>query len=227
MTTLLTAIFYLWLATTILLAATWILRRHDRLRTGPLHDPDHASANGDHGFDGLQADKIRAADDVRPADDVRADEHRAADERDRVDGPGDTAEIGHPSGDGRRPVAVASHPGPTVLELLDGAVLPYDLTPVTGRLTEPERHVIFLSPNPDAEAVGTAFADELDRLGYSIEPDGLDGARATRGDNTLLLRIRPNAGTVPDGQPHRYPTAGPSDVAIEIWTGQGGPPPLS
>ncbi|MGB5755974.1 MAG: hypothetical protein WBM50_03590, partial [Acidimicrobiales bacterium] len=179
-------------------------------RNGPLHHLDHAAATGHHGFD-----------DDRPADDDRA----AA--RKQVDGLGQTDEIGHRNGGAPRLVAVASHSGPTVLELLDGAVLPYDLTPVTGRLTEPDRHVIFLSPNPDAEAVGTAFADELDRLGYTIEPDGLDGARATRGDDTLLLRISANAGAVPDGQQHRYPTAGPSDVAIEIWTGQGGPPPLS
>ncbi len=195
MTMLLTAILYLWLAATILLAATWIFRRQDRRRNDPLdHGGEAPAGTGDH----------RGADRPVPRPGGDAESHR------------DTATV-----------AVATGSGPTVLELLDGAVLAHDLTPTTGRISDPDRHAIFLSTTPDAEAIGTAFADELDRLGYTIEPDGLDQARATRGDDVLWLRISPEAGTVPDGDGHRYPTAGPSDVAIEIWTGQDSPPTLS
>lgn len=111
--------------------------------------------------------------------------------------------------------------------LLEGVALPYDLTTANERVTEPERHVILLSTNSDAEAVGTAFADELVKLGYEIEPDGDDQAKAVRGDEVLSLRISPNAGTRGSGKYRRYPTAGDTDVAIEVWTGSGSPPKLA
>lgn len=185
MTTLLTALFYLWLVITILLVAMWFLRRQDRLRHG---DNDKSMTGGGPRPDGPP----KAAAEPSPVAKTQ---------------PADNSE-------------------PAILQLLDGASLPFDLTPVTGRIAEPDRHVILLSPHGDAEAVGTAFADELTRLGYTIDPDGLDQAKASRGDDVLMLKISPDAGTRGSGAYRRYPTAGDTDVAIEIWTGRDSPPSL-
>ncbi len=101
------------------------------------------------------------------------------------------------------------------------------LTPANERVADPTRHTILVSPHDDAEAVGTAFADELAKAGFEIEPDGVDQARAVRGDEVLSLRISPNAGTRGSGKYRRYPTAGDNDVAIEVWVGSGSPPKLA
>ena len=115
---------------------------------------------------------------------------------------------------------------PGIVDLLNGVTLPFDLTPLTARIEDPDRHAIFISPHPDAAEVGTAFADELVQQGFEIEAAGFDQALATRGDETLSMRISPDAGTVADGSDLRYPTAGETDVAIEVWVGNGSPPPL-
>jgi hypothetical protein len=111
--------------------------------------------------------------------------------------------------------------------LLSEVALPFDLAPANDGVADPTRHTILLSPHDDAEAVGTAFADELVKLGYEIEADGLDQARAVRGDEVLSLRISPNAGTRGSGKYRRYPTAGDTDVAIEVWVGGDKPPRLA
>lgn len=198
MSTLLTALFYLWLVITILLIALWFLRRSDLNR---------------------QADRL--AGGVPPTD-------RMTDPP--ITKPSDGTTVGsapEPAGEPAPEAAAEAVAPPTVLDLLDGATLPYDLTPLTTTIVDHDRHAIFLSTEGDAELVGTAFADELVRLGYEIEPKGHDEALARRGEDILSLRISPDAQSVDDGGEPRYPTAAEGAVAIEVWTSNGPPPPLT
>ena len=91
-------------------------------------------------------------------------------------------------------------------------------------VAEPDHHVVLLSSHDDAEEVGTAFADELVRLGFEIEPAGHDKAHATQDGQVLTLRIAADAATGDESS--RYPDAVAGDVAIEVWTGDGPPPPI-
>ncbi len=194
MTTLLTAIFYLWFVTTILLVVLWLVRRQDRKRSVD---------------EGSEHDGLFVVED-------EVEDEAGADGGPRDAGP--TVAI--------RPAAVTRIELPTVLDLLDGITLPFDLAPSTVGIVEPERHAIFLSSHHDAEATGTAFADELTRLGFDIEPAGFDQALAVRGDDVLTLRICPDATTVLDGTAPRFVAAEESDTAIEVWVGRGSPPPV-
>ncbi|MGI9594683.1 MAG: hypothetical protein ACR2QK_00905 [Acidimicrobiales bacterium] len=216
MTTLLTALFYLWLVTTILLVAMWLLRRQDR-RRGPQ----------DQGYDEPIDDALAARDAAEEAAEEAEAEARAEVDADSGSEPEPTNEASaEDTGEAEDTDDAGQGEEATILDLLDGATLPYDMAPTTGCVADPGRHAIFLSPHEDAEAVGTAFADELVNLGYSIEPDGLDQAKAVRDDQTLFLKISPDAGAEGSGD-GRYPAAGEHDVAIEVWTGRDSPPPLA
>ncbi|MEM7326965.1 MAG: hypothetical protein AAF531_28030, partial [Actinomycetota bacterium] len=123
--------------------------------------------------------------------------------------------------------AAASSDQPRILDLLDGVTLPFDLTPLTARIADPETHIILISPHGDAAEVGTAFADELVEQGFAIEPAGFDQALAVRAGETLSMRISPEAGTITEGGQLRYPSVNDTDVAIEVWLGNGSPPALA
>lgn len=107
--------------------------------------------------------------------------------------------------------------GESVAELLADIELPYDLRPV--HATDAGRRALYLSPHPDPEDIGTEFADELVKLGYSIEPMSIDEAVARRGHDVLHMKIVPEAGTVvaDDGVSKPYDQASPTDTALEIW----------
>lgn len=201
--TLLVPLFYLWLAITCVLAALFLLHRLDlrRLRRDEDRLPDSPGV-------GTGASDQESEQELDQG--LESDPDRYTD-----------------SGtDGSRP-EIDPRGSPSVMDLLDGATLPHDLVPATDGIAEPERHAILISPNSDAEEVGTAFADELTRLGFAVEPDGHDQARATRNDQVLRLKICPDAGTRGSGAYRRYPAAAATDVAIEIWTGEDAPPRLA
>lgn len=308
MTTLFTAIAYLWLVLTILLVAMWILREQDRRRRDqqasvleeellagrstfdddPLDEPealdaqpDEVAADPDVEDDEVEADdeddadhefagEADAEDEADPEDDADADtppadDAEAADDsepapradplpwqaskrtkRPKIDNrrkpkqPRSRRQAGQsadtttdtPAGDTPPPpsqTAPAADPDstPRILAALDGVSLPFDLTPLTARIVDPDSHVILISPHGDAAEVGTAFADELVEQGFTIEAAGFDQALATRDGETISMRISPDAGTISDGGHQRYPSANKTDVAIELWLGNGSPPPLA
>ena len=260
MTTLFTAIFYLWLVLTILLVAMWILREQDRRRkdqqetaleqelltgdrmiaaepepeTEAVSPPAEAETAAPEASVTAVEDSNEpdSADPSEPDTDSSGDESDSADEaheaEELTDGDHEVDDV-----DGAHDVEPAGEPvpGPSelpgILDLLDGVTLPHDLTPLTARIEDPNRHAIFISPNPDAAEVGTAFADELAAQGFEIEAAGFDQALATRGPDVLSMRISPEAGSVTDGDEPRYPSADTDDVAIEVWLGNGNPPTLS
>lgn len=226
MMTLLTALFYLWLVITILLVAMWLLRRQDR-RRGHSHEEDALLEDDDptRTDAGDDVDTTTSGEGGAGAEEPNGDAGRGrttdGDPRHQVTSGGtDTDTIEEAPPNGLRTATIMDH--------FEGIDLPFDLAPATGRILNSEHHAIFVSSHGDAEAVGTAFADELVRLGFTVEPAGFDQALATREDTVLSLRISPSAGTVKsdDGKSPRYPGARRGDVAIEIWTGKGEPPPL-
>lgn len=318
MTTLFTAIFYLWLVLTFLLAVMWFLREQDRRRKDRQDnelEEELLSASGTGGTaanrDVAQSDQPAeepvanspvSADESDESDDPEAEDIKTPDEADRdadavveplpwsktgknkqkskssqrkrskgrakskvsaetADEPGEdlpsvvqpvektlveetptgeepdvqpveeTLAEEEPFEDGPTEEAASVEPEvaklPGIVDLLDGVTLPFDLTPLTTRIEDPNHHAIFVSPHPDAAEVGTAFADELVQQGFEIEAAGFDQALATRGTDKLSMRISPDAGTVADGSDLRYPSANENDVAIEVWIGNGSPPPLS
>jgi hypothetical protein len=109
--------------------------------------------------------------------------------------------------------------------MLEGIELPYNLQPVELSADAPVTHAVFLSDHRNAEEVGTAFADQLVDLGYEIEAAGFDQAVAKRNGDVLSMRIEADAGK--SAESSRYPNAGIDDVAIEVWTGTGGPPDVT
>ena len=113
----------------------------------------------------------------------------------------------------------------TLIDMLDGIELPYDLTPVTAAVEDPDRHLIFLTTHSNAEEVGTRFADEMIRLGYEFSPVGLDQAIASRDGDMISMTIVPEAAKVDDGNGPRYGAAGQGDVALELWVGDAPSPP--
>lgn len=240
MTTLLTALFYLWLVITILLAAMWFVRRLDERKAveqdeedvyglpseddyptaQPLDQPAQATVEPETeleiGDSDPEADSAAETEPTAEAD----SEAQAEPETQTTAEPDPTAETvaeAEPSAAAPSPVIDDG----SLAALLAQADLPYDLTPTADRATtngEIAERVTLRSTHPDAADVGTAFADELVRLGYNIEPDGMDKAKAVRDESAFFLRIHPDAaGVEQDGEP-RFPTAGPADVVIEVWS---------
>ncbi len=278
MNTLLTAILYLWLALTILLAVMWFLREQDR-----RHKDRHENELEDELLAGSTATQPAAVGtaEVEEVEDVDVEvepetevaeaetETEVAEAETEPEAETEVAETepeaavaeplpwsknsnkrkkkggqakrskakpkakpaskksttGEPSAEQDNKTVVAKPSG--ILDLLTGVTLPYDLTPLTARIEDPDRHAIFISPHPDAAEVGTAFADELVHQGFEIEPAGFDEALASRDEHSFTMRISPEAGKVADGSNLRYPSASETDVAIEVWIGNGSPPALS
>ncbi len=100
----------------------------------------------------------------------------------------------------------------TISTLLADIDLPYDLHSISDGEADVDRHTTFVSSHSDPAEVGTAFADELERVGFEIEPAGVDEAIAKRNGYTLTMRITPDAGST-----ENYPDLGRTDIAIETW----------
>jgi hypothetical protein len=103
-------------------------------------------------------------------------------------------------------------PAAGVAEALMGIRMPCDLVPlVVDRLST--NHIGLSTTGYPAEAVGTALADELERLGYVLRPLSDHDLAATRGGTELHLRIqRPDV----DGRNPEHPTARDHAVVVEI-----------
>ncbi len=115
----------------------------------------------------------------------------------------------------------------TLADMLDGIDLPYDLSPVTSVVDDPDRHLVFLTTHSNAEEVGRRFADELERLGFRFEPVDFDQAVGTRGDDIVSVKVVPDADQVDLGDGPRYGAAGRGDVALELWVGRTAAPPAA
>lgn len=85
------------------------------------------------------------------------------------------------------PVVVVDRPS-TVADAVAGISMPCGLVPVILDRQDP-RHVAFSTTGHEPAAVGTAMADELERLGFDITALDERSVRAARRDAVLELRI--------------------------------------
>jgi hypothetical protein len=119
-----------------------------------------------------------------------------------------------------RPVTapVAEGRGKSLSDALRGVRLPFDLVP-TADTVEPsdDRRVSLTTSAASPAEVGTAIADELERLGFEVAAHRDDEAQAIRGDDVIGLRIIPDADrTVGDGR-RRFPDLPVDSVALVLW----------
>lgn len=98
-----------------------------------------------------------------------------------------------------RPTALTPDPGAedipraeSLAEALTGIEMPADLSPLVGDSVDPRRMLFSTDAAPPA-AVGGAVADELERLGFTIEPLDERSIAAMRPGAALEVRILPSA----------------------------------
>ncbi len=75
----------------------------------------------------------------------------------------------------------------------------------------------YSSSEYEAVDVGSRFADELERLGYEIIPNGHSEAKAVKGDIALKMTITPENSELTDGDDLIYPAIDEDDVVVQIW----------
>ena len=95
----------------------------------------------------------------------------------------------------------------TVAEALSGVSMPHDLVPLTTIPPRPGvRDQVAFSSRAPVAVIGPLFADELERLGYTLTPLEETAIAARRGDDILMVYIHPQP---PPGAPEGI-------VAIEV-----------
>lgn len=245
----LTLLLYLWIGITVAMVLMWLFRRRSgppttlgalpgeetsagdedsaeadtdlRQRTGSDSSPDSIGkvVLGETAQEPPSTEEVGETGTVAEADSDDGDEHGVGGDHRAPDKDRDDRHLVSTAlGVGLTPTREPSS-GQSVAELLADIELPYDLQPMDP--TGSGRRAVYLSPHSNPEDVGTEFADQLVRLGYSIEPRGLDQAVARRGRNVLHMRIVPEAGAVvaDDGETRPFDRASPTDTALELWIG--------
>jgi hypothetical protein len=88
-------------------------------------------------------------------------------------------------------VAPAAPRAATLAEALEGISLPVGLVPVVNDRVDP-RNMLFSTSGHPPEAVGTGLADEVERLGFTIQPVDDETIQAVKGGTDLEIRIHPD-----------------------------------
>ncbi len=105
-----------------------------------------------------------------------------------------------------------SAPAAGIADALVGIRMPCDLVPlVVDRLAN--NHITLSTTGYPAEVVGTALADEVERLGYVLRPMSDRELVATRGTTELRLTIDPPG---VDGRHLEHPNARDQSVVVRI-----------
>jgi len=107
----------------------------------------------------------------------------------------------------------------TVAGLVSGIALPHDLVPLTtivARAAVGDR-VAFWTDRAPAEVVGTAFAGELERLGYTVILLDERTLSAQREHDRLVVMIHPDGVTANIAGQLAFPTVPERSVVIEVW----------
>lgn len=173
------ALFWIWTALSVLILL------HRLFTTGTVRP-------------GGKRPKPEPLDAVEPVDKVAEFEAKLAAQpapetpadRDPVAAPTDSAPVAE------TPVApVAPDPGAenipraeTLAEALTGIQMPADLSPLVGDAVDPRR-MLFTTGTATPETVGGALADELERLGFELQPLDERSVAAKRPDAAVEVRI--------------------------------------
>ena len=80
----------------------------------------------------------------------------------------------------------------TLAEALTGIQMPADLSPLVGDAADPRR-MLFTTGTATPETVGGALADELERLGFELQPLDERSVAAKRPDAAVEVRILASA----------------------------------
>lgn len=104
----------------------------------------------------------------------------------------------------------------SLAEAVDGIAMPCDLTPLTGEGTIDPREVAFHTHGVHPASVGSALADEFERLGYSITPLDDRSIRARRGPDEIEARLWSNELVSSDVMRERHPSAPEDALVVEL-----------
>jgi hypothetical protein len=183
---------YLWLALSVIALVAQQVRRMRRFRTERAATTAEVAASVDPSPPVAQSDEVRAEPTLSEA-------------LPRVP---DTFE---------GPPVVA----PSFARTLAGIRLPCDLAPIAPRGVAASGDTInLLSTSAPLEVVGPAIADELERLGYALDPVSVSRVIARRGADALTLDLVASPdGLQSEGLP-LYPEVGPSAVLLVIRSGR-------
>jgi hypothetical protein len=107
----------------------------------------------------------------------------------------------------------------TVAGHLAGIALPHDLVPLTTILTRPAvgDRVAFWTDRAPVEIVGPAFAEELERLGFTVTAIDERTLSVHRGDDRLLVMIHPDGSKAVIGDQLAFSTVPEHSVVVEVW----------
>jgi hypothetical protein len=107
----------------------------------------------------------------------------------------------------------------TVAGVLAGVKMPCDLVPLTTLVPRPDvgDRVAFWTSGFPAEIVGARFADELERLGYKLEPVGENTLSAKRGDAELHASIHASMALANVGGRPAFPSVPDDGIVVEVW----------
>jgi len=124
------------------------------------------------------------------------------------------------------PVAATPPPDPpaanadtTVASALQGIALPNGLVPLTTMAPRPNTldRVAFWTDTAPAEVVGTAFGDELERLGYAVTPLDQQSLAAQRDGVRLIVVVHPDGHAANVGGMQLFASVPERAVVIEVW----------
>ena len=113
------------------------------------------------------------------------------------------------------PPIASGEPSETLAEAISGIALPCDLMPLITDRFEP-RVAAFSTHGYDAAVVGTAVADEFERLGFELDPTGATTIEATRGPDQVQIRLASAALDSDSVMETRFPQARPDALVVEI-----------
>lgn len=129
------------------------------------------------------------------------------------------ASPGGEAGPAPEPAPVVTAPPPrarSLAEALEGIEMPCDLAPLIGNGEIDPRSVSFFTTDTDPATVGEALADELERLGYDIEPLDDRSIRANRGNEVVRAALVSVALAGEMVMADRHPSAPADALVVEL-----------
>ena len=107
---------------------------------------------------------------------------------------------------------------PTVVEALQGIVMPCNLSPVIdGAVSIPNPfRVAFLTADADAPTVGAALGDELQRLGFTLSTPAATELLARKSGTEVRVMLYPTASAARRGLDLIFPAAPDHAVGVEF-----------
>ena len=104
----------------------------------------------------------------------------------------------------------------SLAEALEGIALPCDLAPLIGSGNFDPRSLVLVTSGVPDEIVGTSVADEMERLGFTLEPLSDRSVLATNDRASVEIAVYGDAETLDEVGTRRFPTAPSDSVVVDI-----------